>query len=617
MEQDVRGEFVNVDMGNGVKYSIYVPENVNPNTPIFTYIHGSGGPGGDWSASRRGVLEHGSNSIVIMPTMAWNRDWGAETMNIVSQVQQKYGLTNTNVSSGGFSMGGFSGYTTLAANLRQNPDSDPQVGFFIDDYSAKTYYDHSIALADEETMNLFRENNSVFFMLEPNGKGRGATNAFGKSGLNVIRVACDRGAHTTINADFFANGMYDYMAGGELPKENYHYQIYNQETGKWEEIPYESISTIDALYDFYGLDSSKFNLDRLYSLADIKIKSDDKTLENHLNSIRGTIRNAQFLKMNYSSASFLSTTKIPQAIPEVIKAYFDNTASLLNSIARKTVAIAKIAGEIEYQDMQLADRASVLNSSEPLYSTVAPIAEEGAAELIDLANPDGTTNNLTNNATNLSNATSNQSTGQNTYANQSYPTGSSNQSGTTSYPSSSGTSSYPSTGGSSYPSTGGSSYPSGGGSSYPSSGSDSSEQPEQTPPSETPEPQQPTTPPQEELPIEEQFPKYEEVYSNDNQIVYNYNDEYKVVIHYEDDKITAIEHYYDFETKEAATTAVEQLQTEYKNVENFDKIIQNDRYVKVLFKEEMYVDKTVTQIKEQYNELKEVVEKPIEHLEVL
>ena len=107
------------------------------------------------------------------------------------------------------------------------------------------------------------------------------------------------------------------------------------------------------------------------------------------------------------------------------------------------------------------------------------------------------------------------------------------------------------------------------------------------------------------------------MYSTDNQIVYNCNDEYKVVVHYEDDKITAIEHYYDFETKEAATEAIEKLQIEYEKLENFDKIIQNDRYIKVLFKEEMFIDKTITEIKENYTELKEVVEKPIEHLEVL
>ena len=167
MEQDARGEFVEVDKGNGVRYSIYVPKNVNSNTPIFTYIHGSGGPTNDWRNAKAGVMEHGSDTVVILTTMPWSRDWGEETMNIVNEVKDQYGITNTNVSSGGFSMGGFAAYTNIAANLRQNPDADPQVGFFIDDYSAKTYnyYGYKASLSDEETMNLFRENNTIFFIL--------------------------------------------------------------------------------------------------------------------------------------------------------------------------------------------------------------------------------------------------------------------------------------------------------------------------------------------------------------------------------------------------------------------------------------------------------------------
>ena len=604
MEQDVRGKFVDKDMGNGVKYSIYVPENVNSNTPIFTYVHGSGGPNGDWSDSKRGIMQNGSDSIIIMPTMAWNRDWGEETMKVVNVVKQQYGITNSNVSSAGFSMGGFAGYTNLAANIKQNPDADPQIGFFIDDYSNKSYYGYKTAIADEETMNLFRENNSVFFIMENASKDKNATLAYAQSGVNVIRVVCARGDHMAINKDFFANGMYDYMAGGVLPQENYRYQKYNPTTGKWEDIPYESISTLDALYDYYGLDTSKFSLDNLYSLADIKIKSDDKTLENHINNIRGTIRNAKFLTTNYSSANFLSTTKIPRGIPDMIAAYFDNTAALLNSIARKTVSIAKIAGEIEYQDKQLANRASVLNSAEPLYKIATPLLEEGLAELVDLANPNGTTEievpstpTDLSNATNLSNqaTTNNQPVNQNNSSTQPFQSNLPNQSNLSNQTYQPSTNQSGGTTSSERPST----------------------KPQQKPSIEQPETQRPTTPPQEEIPIEEQFPKYEELYSTDNQIVYNCNDEYKVVVHYEDDKITAIEHYYDFETKEAATEAIEKLQIEYEKLENFDKIIQNDRYIKVLFKEEMFIDKTITEIKENYTELKEVVEKPIEHLEVL
>lgn len=636
MEQDTKGRFIDMEMDNGVRCSVYVPQNVNANTPIFTYVHGSGGPTGNWRTVKEAVAANGSNSVIIMPTMAWNSDWGKETMNVVNAVKQQYGITNSNVSSGGFSFGGFSGYTTLAANLRQNPDADPQIGYFIDDYSNLTYKGYKQAVADQETMDLFRENNSVFFIMENASKDKSATNAFAQSGINVIRVVCERGEHSTINKDFFNNGMYDYMAGGELPKEHYRYQKYNQATGQWEDIPYESIATIDSLYDYYGLDSSKINLDKLYSLADIKIKSDDKTLENHLNSIRGTIRNAKFLTMNYTNASFSSTTQIPQRIPDAITAYFDNTAALLNSIARKTVAIAKIAGEISYLDQSLANRTVQLNNAEPLYKTATPLPNDGAVELVDLSNTTDTqdTTNLSN-ATNLSNTQTpnnqnNQFVGQTSPSNQNFesnlpnysnlsnqsyqPTssssnigGTSSQQPTISSPISGGTSSQQPSINSSNGSSASPQRPS-----YQQSPSSV----EQTPTVENLDTQQPTTPLKEQK-IEETFPKYEELYSNDNQIVYNYNDEYKVIVHHEDNKITAIEHYYDFETTEAATTAIEKLQTEYENIENFDKIIQNDRYVKVLFKEEMYADKTITQIKEKYIELKEVVEKPIEHLEVL
>ena len=54
---------------------------------------------------------------------------------------------------------------------------------------------------------------------------------------------------------------------------------------------------------------------------------------------------------------------------------------------------------------------------------------------------------------------------------------------------------------------------------------------------------------------------------------------------------------------------VDRIPEDAKNVlENFDKIIQKDRYVKVLFKEEVYETKTLNEIKKDYIELKEIPE---------
>lgn len=58
MEEDIRGQFVIRDKGNGIKYKMYVPENVNADTPVFTYALGSGDPG-----IEKCVLEQGSDSI--------------------------------------------------------------------------------------------------------------------------------------------------------------------------------------------------------------------------------------------------------------------------------------------------------------------------------------------------------------------------------------------------------------------------------------------------------------------------------------------------------------------------------------------------------------------------
>ena len=51
-----------------------------------------------------------------------------------------------------------------------------------------------------------------------------------------------------------------------LPSENYVYQIYNNETGKWEEIPYENVSNKDKLYEYFNIDTFVSNMNRLYTV---------------------------------------------------------------------------------------------------------------------------------------------------------------------------------------------------------------------------------------------------------------------------------------------------------------------------------------------------------------
>ena len=85
-------------------------------------------------------------------------------------------------------------------------------------------------------MQTFKDNQTVFFLYEPSGKGAGQATAYAKAGINVIRVKCVGQDHVGINKKFFQNGVYDFQAGGMLPSENYVYQIYNNETGNWDDL---------------------------------------------------------------------------------------------------------------------------------------------------------------------------------------------------------------------------------------------------------------------------------------------------------------------------------------------------------------------------------------------
>lgn len=263
-----------------VGYSIYVPENVTADTPIFTYTYGGGGKA-DWYSGYHSngnygpfdaLLEYGGDSIVIMPAMPWDADWGGNTNDIIEKVREEYGITNLSVSGGGFSKGGFGGFDVVVENIRRNPDIEPQVVFFIDDYSQKTYYCSNRLLTDE-MKGLLQENETILFTFDPVWKSTDKYQPYIDAGLNVIRVEPKNYDHIAINSNFFKNGIYDYMAGGELPVEGYKYYrqvvTVDPETGEsivnWEEIDATLINTKEGLYNYLELEYVTSSRDNFFS----------------------------------------------------------------------------------------------------------------------------------------------------------------------------------------------------------------------------------------------------------------------------------------------------------------------------------------------------------------
>ena len=637
---------------NGTPVTAYVPDNVSDDTPIFfySYIVGSDHDTDPiWKGMEEDMLRYNGDAIIAIPH---DRQLQIGTGNVATHkyqrlaietyqtIQSDLGINSTQFINGGFSAGFGYATRTLAHYLQENPNAERQVLLAVDGVVKD-----NVNLQQSE-LDALRDNGTIIISFTQQKNHDHQYEKFASTGLPILYLVDESipeetpdeiywGIHDKVAKDYFDKGFYDQLINFALGKgdielpEGYHLRYYDPKTGQIIKVTPEEAAQLMNVSTVTGL-NQKSQL-ALASLGDITIKSEDKTLENHINSIRGKIRNTTFLKSNFNEASFQSTTKVPTELPSIVNNYFESTMSLLNSIARKTVAIAKIAGEIEIQDNQLANQALDLNSAEPLYKVAEPLADEPIQELTDenlLESSPQTENLLADSAQNLGtnqNAGTSNSNSESPFTNQTGSTASQNT-----YPSTNDSSQnnnysepQPSYGGGGY--TGGGGGGTGGGSAnrYPEPqpetspqtapptepSTESATQPETTPSTEvvTEVPTEVITSP-EEMPIEENFPEYEEIYSDEDQLVYNYNDEYKVVVHHDGENIKAIEHYYDYETKEAAIEAVEKLQTEYENVENFDRIIQNDRYVKVLFKEEMYNDTNLEQIKEKYQELDEVIQ---------
>lgn len=272
----------------GMWANVYVPENVNADTDVFVFVHGGGTSAEDRSNDWNSVInyqinQNGNDSIIVMPTMGsrYDENWASNTMDIVENIQTEYGITNNNVTSSGFSNGGWGAARTTIENIQRNPDLEPQVLFMLDDYGRATETgtldDGTVAagayVLGDGGQEAFLQNDTVIFSYvskaaaysgEVTDKTR-ELDAYAQSGVNLIRVVCDDGEHQAIKNDFFKNGLADYTNGNAvLPSEGYTYQravvTIDPDTGEnvvtWVDVDVNDINTKEKLYNYFGIDAS-------------------------------------------------------------------------------------------------------------------------------------------------------------------------------------------------------------------------------------------------------------------------------------------------------------------------------------------------------------------------
>lgn len=266
-----------IEVNKNLKYYLYVPENVNPNTEIFFYAQGSGIEGGKQFVADY-LEKNGSNSIVVVPNMSGGytaQDWEENSLSIAETLQQQYNLNNKNIVSSGWSGGAWGAFKTTIENIKKNPDIEPQILFTLDDVSPTILNDKNHptdsrnAVMNNGGREALQQNNTIIFMFQANTKGEycskkeAAAIDFASAGANVVRVRIEScGGHEGIFQNFFKKGLIEYSNGlVALPDDNYTYEtlIYDETQGtyKWIEIDYENVKTKENLYNYFGLESKK------------------------------------------------------------------------------------------------------------------------------------------------------------------------------------------------------------------------------------------------------------------------------------------------------------------------------------------------------------------------
>lgn len=525
MEENIKGKFVTRTKENGIKYKLYVPENVNADTPIFVYAYGSGDP-----SMEKCVSEQGSASIIIGTIIDYSADFGNVTMDIVNEVKEEFDVTSTIVSPSGFSLGGPVGYKIAAENIRRNPDCEPQTVFLIDAYGT-FFYNPKLHLNDTEMMNLFKENNTVFFAFDHPDKKTDVNTLYAEAGLNFVMVKCIGQGHGEINSSFFSNGLYNYRADEELPKDGYVYSIYNKETGVWEEIPYEKVGTLADVYalfgiEYNGLNEHKYTIQELANLEDLEVRSSDAVLATLLNGIRGAIKNSSIVSKGYSSGGCSSTTLMPSQVPTVVSRYFETTINSLSKLVNETNQFAKIGESIETMDFNLEREARELNDIEIVLATYGSDSNK-TDSINEIVDNTGRENSIYPNRSTIDLTSSNISG--NTLINNDY--------------------------------------------------SDNKIEIKKDS-------------------FEQKFNTYDEIVSNQNRVVFESDEGYKVVLHIENSSVVGIEHYYDLNGNEDIT--LDSIIDLYKDNEYLKEIVQEDNYVKVILDVNMYQDYDLMKIKNLY-----------------
>lgn len=232
----------------GQTFEAFIPSGCTNDTPIVMYEHGDGGYSSNWRTYIEKFSQGSSDSIIIR---ADRRD----SMDLYNSLVKQYNLDspcNVNVS---FSGGTVYSIKETAQMIKDNPDGQPPVSVILDGYVPFSH------LESEGIVDTLRDSDALVLAFGRHGGEYYSQyyKSLAKSGVNVVLFTDVSKAvsHSDVNNSYMMDGLYEYSLGiGNLP-DKYDIQVYNSATGAFEKLPYDSVSSLSKVYEYFGIENYK------------------------------------------------------------------------------------------------------------------------------------------------------------------------------------------------------------------------------------------------------------------------------------------------------------------------------------------------------------------------
>ena len=358
-------------------YNIYVPENVNEDTPVVFYAFNTAFD--KQTDTKEALMAQNDGAIVIVPMNTGVRvggetsghEYQTEAIDVFNFLKEEYDLNTTQFNQAGYSAGFGCSVRTLADYIKENPDAGRQVLISVDGCRS----DNGFTLYNSE-LDVLEENDTIIISYSQKHRHTmpgGEMNFLKKPSVPILYVidpelpedtkSTWRHWHDVIPENFITKDLYNdlmnfALGNGELP-EGYIYRVYNPETGLIEDIAREDVAEFFKINSYSTLVNGLKSLD----LFNASVTSDSSVLINHVNNILSSIKNSSFVQSgNTYSSSFASTTNVPSAIPSIVQDYYSATAKLLTKLANDVKQFAKIGEIFEEEDKKMEQEANELNN---------------------------------------------------------------------------------------------------------------------------------------------------------------------------------------------------------------------------------------------------------------